>query len=374
MAIEIVKVTTKKQLKAFIFLPAKLHKNDKLWVPPVYMDEKIYFNPQKNKSFNYSDTILMLAYKNGKVSGRIMGLINFRYNEIQKENNARFCYFEGYEDTEVATALLNSIENWAKEKKMNRLIGPFGFSDKDPQGFLIEGYDQLPVIASNYNSTTAPAFMEFSGYEKEVDLFVYKLVIPKELPDFYKVIFDRITKNSGFSIKEYSKRKDLKKDIRPIFTLINETFTDIYGFMPFEQKEMDDFASRYLAVIKPQYVKSILKDNQIIAFIIGMPDISLGVQKAKGYVFPYGFVHIFNAQKKTKRLSLLLGAIKSEYRGRGLDVLLGTKLIESARTGGFEYIDSHLELENNTVMRSEMEKMGGVVYKKFRVFGKNLTP
>jgi len=253
------------------------------------------------------------------------------------------------------------------------LVGPFGFSDKDPQGFLIEGFEYLPVIASNYNSPAAPAFMESYGYEKEVDLFVYKLVIPKELPDFYRLIYERTIRNTDFVLKEYNKRRELKNDIRPIFTLINETFTDIYGFMPFEKKEMDDFASRYLAVIKPQYVKSIVKNNQIIAFVIGMPDISMGVKKAKGYVFPFGFYHILRSQQKTKRLSLLLGAIKNEYRGRGLDVLLGTKMIESAWKGGFEYIDSHLELENNTTMRAEMEKMGGIVYKKFRVFGKNLT-
>jgi len=372
MSVEIIEVHSKRQLKKFIHLPAKLHKNEKNWVPPVYMDEKIYFNPQKNKSFEYCDTILLLAMINKKAVGRIMGIINYRYNEIKKENNARFCYLEGYENFEVASALLKKIEEWAVSKGMVKLVGPFGFSDKDPQGFLIDGFEHLPVIASNYNNESAPQFMVASNYAKEVDLVVYKVKIPEKLPDFYKIIYERAKRNNDFKLIEYTKRSELKKHIRPIFTLINETFKHIYGFMPFEKKEMDDFAARYLAVIKPQYVKSIMKDNDIVAFIIGMPDISLGVKKARGYILPFGFYHILKAQKKTKRLSLLLGAIKQEYRGRGLDVMLGTKMIESAWKGGFEYIDSHLELEENTVMRAEMEKMGGVVYKKFRVFSKTL--
>ena len=372
MSVEIREVLSKKDLKTFIHLPAKLHRNEKNWVPPVYMDDRIYFNPRKNKSFSYSDTILLLAYQNGKAAGRIMGLINHRYNEIKQENHTRFCWFEGYENEEVAISLLQAIETWAKDKGCLRLVGPFGFSDKDPQGFLIDGFEYLPVIASNYNSPKAPEFMMKSGYEKEVDLVVYKLDIPKELPDFYQKIYSRISGNGDYRLVEYTKRSQLKKHIRPIFSLINETFTHIYGFMPFEKKEMDDFANRYLAVIKPQYVKSVMKGDEIIAFVIGMPDISEGVKKAKGYVLPFGFFHILNAQKKTKRLSLLLGAINQDYRGKGLDVLMGTKMIESAWKGGFEYIDSHLELEENAVMRAEMEKMGGKVYKKFRVFGKNL--
>lgn len=372
MSVRIKEVTTRKELRTFIHLPAKLHRNDKNWVPPVYMDDRIYFNPKKNKSFSYSDTILLLAYENGVPAGRIMGIINHRYNEIKKENNARFCWFEGYENPAVAEALLKSIEKWGKEKKADRIVGPFGFSDKDPQGFLMEGYEHLPVIASNYNSPKAPELMMASGYEKEVDLVVYKLDIPEKLPDFYHKIYERISANNDFKLIEYARKKELRKHIRPIFSLINETFTHIYGFMPFEKKEMDDFAARYLAVIKPQYVKSVMKGENIVAFIIGMPDISRGLQKAKGYVLPFGFYHILRSQKKTERLSLLLGAIKEEYRGRGLDVMMGTKIIESAWKGGFKYIDSHLELEENTMMRAEMEKMGGVIYKKFRVFGKNL--
>jgi len=161
--------------------------------------------------------------------------------------------------------------------------------------------------------------------------------------------------------------------IRPVFHLVNETFKEIYAFAPFEEYEMDDYAKRYIAIMDPRFLKVITnQEGEIIAFILGMPDIGEGIKKAKGYVLPFGFFHIIRSQKKTKQLDLLLGAVKEKYRGQGLDVLMGIKMLESASKAGLEVIDSHLELEGNTKMRMEMEKWGGQVYKRFRVFQKTL--
>ncbi|MBT3302088.1 MAG: hypothetical protein HOG05_02465 [Bacteroidetes bacterium] len=371
MTITIREVKSKKDLRTFIFLPSKLHKSEPDWIPPVYMDDKIYFNPKKNKSFSYCDTILLLAYKNKTAVGRIMGVINHRYNELSMNNNARFIWMEG-QDNEVLSALLETMENWAKEKGAKKIVGPFGFSDKDPQGYLIEGFEHKPVIITNYNTPELITFLEERGYSKEVDLFAYKVDVPCEIPLFYTRIQERVVRNGDFNLLEFKSRRKLKPYIRPIFGLVNETFNEIYGFIPFEKKEMDDFASRYLPVIDPAFVKVVMKQDEPVAFIIGMPDISEGIKKSKGYVIPFGIFKIWKSQKETKRLVLLLGAVKQEYRGRGLDVLMGSKMIESALEKGYDHIDSHLELEENEKVRAEMEKMGGVAYKKFRIFKKSL--
>lgn len=372
--IEIREVKTRKDLHKFIHLPAEIHRNHANWVPPIYMDDWEFFNPKKNKSFSSCDTILLLAWREKKVIGRIMGIIHRKYNEKHQENKARFAFFETWNDQEVANALIQAIENWAREKGTDRLIGPLAFSDKDPQGFLIEGFDEPAVIASNCNFPYQTELVANMGYSKEVDLVVYQIRIPNEIPEFYLKIYERaVNQNKGLQVLEFTSRQKVKPYIHPVLNLLNRTFTEIFGFVPFTEDEMDDFANRYLFLINPRFIKIVVNEqNEVVAFIIGMSHIGEGIQKSKGYLFPFGIFRIFAAARKSKQLNLLLGAIDPVFRGKGLDVLMGVKMLESAWKQGKTVIDSHLELETNTKVRAEMEKMGGRVYKRFRIFGKDL--
>ena len=374
MAIEITAVSSRRELKTFIHLPSLIHKNHSNWVPPIYMDELEFFNPKKNKAFDHCDTILALARQNGRVVGRIMGIISHEYNRIHNENHGRFAFIESWNDSEVFDALISFVAKWAKEKGMNKLIGPLAFSDKDPQGFLIEGYDEPVSIASNCNFPYMVQLTEKNGFEKKVDLVVYKIMIPQEMPALYRKISERFERNnSHLKVLEFTSRSKIKPYIKPVFRLINQTFNEIYGFIAFTEKEMEDFANRYLFLINPRFVKCIVnEENRVLSFIIAMSDISRGIQKAKGYLLPFGFLHVFRAGRKSKQLNLLLGAIDPEYRGRGLDVMMGIKLLESAKAAGKTTIDSHLELEYNSLVRAEMERMGGQVYKRFRIYQKSI--
>lgn len=373
--ITVQEVKSKKELKEFIHLPAVIHQNHLNWVPPIYMDEWEFFNPKKNKSFQSCDTILLLAYHNNKVVGRIMGIIHHKYNEKHQENRARFAFFETWNDEDVATALIQSIENWARKKGMNQLIGPLAFSDKDPQGMLIEGFDEPAVIASNCNFPYQAELIDKNGYTKEVDLVVYQIKIPDPIPEFYQKIYERaVGLNHGLHVLEFTSRRKVKPYIHPVLQLLNRTFTEIFGFIPFTEAEMDDFANRYLFLINPRFIKVVINnENEVVAFVIGMSHIGEGIQKAKGYLFPFGIFKIFAAGRKSKQLNLLLGGIDPAYRGKGLDVLMGVKMLKSATAQGKTIIDSHLELENNIKVRAEMERMGGRVYKRYRIFGKALN-
>ena len=372
--IEIKEVKTRKDLNKFIHLPAEIHRNHANWVPPIYMDDWEFFNPKKNKSFESCDTILLLAFRSGKAVGRIMGIIHRKYNEKHQENKARFAFFETWNDEEVAQELINAIETWAREKGTDRLIGPLAFSDKDPQGFLIEGFDEPAVIASNCNFPYQSELVEKTGYSKEVDLVVYQIKIPAEIPEFYTKIYQRaVNQNSSLKVLEFTSRRKVKPYIHPVLNLLNRTFTEIFGFTPFTEAEMDDFANRYLFLINPRFIKIIVNaENEVVAFIIGMSHIGDGIRKAKGYLIPFGIFQIFASARKSKQLNLLLGGIDPAYRGKGLDVMMGVKMIASAHDQGKTVIDSHLELETNTKVRAEMEKMGGRVYKRFRIYGKDL--
>jgi len=374
MDIRIYPVKTKRDLREFIYLPAKIHKNHSNWVPPIYLDEWPFFNAKKNRTFNYCDTILLLASHNGFVVGRIMGIINHKYNKAKNENNARFCFIETYNDFEIANALLKSVEEWACTKGISKIVGPLGFSDKDPQGLLIEGFEQPNVIASNCNFPYLSEYVEKSGYDKEIDLVVYKLNVPDCTPEFYTRILERTFRNNkGLNVINFTKRKQIKPYIKPVLSLVNESFKDIYGFAPLDDREMNEFATRYLPILDPRFIKVVVNEtNEVVAFIIAMPDISDGIRKCKGHIFPFGIFQIFKAQKHTKQLNLLLGAIQEHYRNKGIDTLMGVRMLEEARKAGLKYIDSHLELENNLKMRAEMEKMGGVVYKRYRIFQKSI--
>jgi hypothetical protein len=374
MEINIKEVTTQKLMREFIHLPAKIHQNHSNWVPPIYMDEWTYFNPKKNHAFDHCSTVLYVAEKGGEIVGRIMGIISHQYNESHKIKDVRFCYLETYDDAEVFNALIEAISVWARNNGMNRMVGPLGFSDKDPQGWLIEGYNEPIVIATNCNFPYINKLAEDFSFTKEVDLVVYRVPIPEELPEFYKSIYKRFTsRENDLTLKEFTTRSQVKPYIHKVLTLLNETFAGIYGFVPFTLKEMDDFANRYLYLINPRFIKIFIAEkDQVVSFLVAMSDISKGIQKSKGYLLPWGFIPILTAGRKSKQLNLLLGGIDPLYQGRGLDVMMGIKLIESAKRAGKVVIDSHLELEYNHKVRAEMEKMGGQVYKRYRIYQKTL--
>ncbi len=376
MTIAIKEVEGRKALRTFIHLPEKIHAHHEAWIPPIYVDEKNYFNPKKNKAFDYCDTVMLLAYRDNRPVGRIMGIINTRYNSYRQEKTARFGLLETWEDKEAVGALLARTEDWARSQGMNRIVGPYGFSDQDPEGFMIQGFDEPSTITCYYNFEWMPGMLEAHGYRKDIDYVVYRLEVPKKIPEFYNKIYERVQRKGQFQIMEFRKRKELKPYVKPILHLMNECYMDsnIYGYAPLEEKEMEELAARYLPLLDPRFVKGVKKDGEVIAFIIAMPNIVEGIQKARGRLLPFGIFKILRASKKTKQLDLLLGAIREKYRGRGLDVLMGIKIFQSAYEAGLEVLDTHHEMESNVRVRAEMERMGGVVYKRFRVFQKDLAP
>jgi len=375
MAIIVREVIGRNELRRFIHLPQEIHQDHEHWVPPIYLDEWNFFNPRKNKSFQYCDTILALAWRDGKPVGRIMGIINHRYNDANNEKDGRFCFMESWNDPGIFQELIRFVESWAWEKGMQNLVGPLGFSDKDPQGFMIEGFGEPIVLATNGNLPYMPELLVQQGYEKKVDCVVYKVPVPREIPAFYKAIYQRAMINNDIEILEFRRRKEIKPLIHSVLRLLNETFSDIYAFAPFEEQEMDDFANRYLPLLDPRFIK-IIRDRSgtVLSFIIGMPDISKGIIASRGYLIPFGIFRIIASRNRSRQLNLLLGGIREGYRGKGLDVIMGVKMLESAMKRNMEFIDSHLELETNIGVRREMERMGGEIYKRFRIFQKPLHP
>ena len=370
--LKITPILSRKELKIFIMLPYLIHKNHKKWVPPLISDEWKFFNEKKNPTIQKNDTVLYLAYQNDKPAGRIMGIINRQRNNRLNERNAYFGYLECYDDQGVARALLQQIEIWAVEMGMDRLIGPLGFNDQDQKGFIIEGFEYEPSTQTIYNFEYMPALVENSGYSKEIDYVVYQLDLKKPIPEVYKKIVDRLYARGTFYLPDFTKKKELKPWIKPALQLMNETFAELFGYDPLTDEEMLILSRKFLPVIDPRFVKIAVMNNTLEAFILGIPNLNEGLRKAKGKLFPFGWFYLIRAFRQSKQFDLLIAGVRSEYRGAGLDVYGMLRVIEEAIQAGFTVLDSHHELEDNMRVRSVMEKWGGKVCKRFRVYKKDI--
>lgn len=373
MTVHIHEIKSKKELKQFIHLPFKIHKNHKEWLPPLISDEWKVFDKAKNHSFEHCDTIQLLAKRGDEVVGRIMGIINHAYNKGHGEKNVRFCFSECYDDGEVHDALMHSVAEWGKGKGMSKIIGPLGFSDKDPQGYLIEGFDDpMSVMVTNCSFEYMVNHTERLGFSKKLDLFQYRSPIPQTVPDIYTRIGERVLKR-GFKVLKFDKSKDVRPFVKPVFDLINETYVDIYGFAPLQDIEAKEFSERFLPLLNPEFIKIVADENdKIIAFVVAMPDISDGFRKANGRLYPFGFIPILRSFKKATQLNLLLGCVNENLRNSGVDALMAASLYESAIKANLKVLDSHLIMEDNTKMRAVMERQNYNVYKKYRIFEKDL--
>lgn len=374
MGIQLKEVKTKMDRKTFVYLPEKIHKDHKNWLHPLYMDELTFFNPDKNPQFKENKTILLLAYKNGTPVGRIMGIIPNEFNRLNNVSTARFSYMECREDREVFDALLSAIEDWAKENGCNELIGPMGFSDKEPQGFVTYGFQEETMMVTQCSFEFMKDFIQSNGYKSFVELVEYEANLSKRILERYEPFTQRVERNLDVNVLQFTRTKDIIPYVRGVFDLINTTYSDIYGFTKVTQEEADDFAKRFIPLLNPKLVVIITDENdKVIAFVVAMPDLSKGIRKAKGRLLPFGWFHIFRAMKTSKRLVLLLGAVQNEMQNKGLDAVMAVRLFKSALDLGLTKVDSHLIMKDNVKMRREIERLQDYrLYKEYTIFRKEI--
>jgi hypothetical protein len=211
------------------------------------------------------------------------------------------------------------------------------------------------------------------GYEKKADCLDYMMHLQQDVPETYGKIYERVIKNSPFKLKEFKSSRQIRPYIIPVFELVNRTYKDIYGFQPLDEQEMKELADRYVPILDPRFLKvAVDSSDKVVAFMLGLPNMTKGFQRSKGKLFPFGFIHVLYAAKTAKQVDMLLFGVEEHLRGRGLDILVGYSLIESARKAGMETMESHLVLESNTSMRAECERMGAKMIKRFRIFQKEL--
>ncbi len=376
MAIIIKKVTSPKELKSFIRFNYELYKNNPYSVPDLYDDMLNTFSPEKNAAFEFCEADYFLAYKDNKLVGRVAAIINRRANETWNKKEVRFGWIDFIDDLEVSKALLATVEDWGRQRGMEAIVGPLGFTDMDAEGMLVEGFDQLGTMATIYNYPYYPEHMEKLGYEKEADWVEFKLTVPDKLPEKFVRISEIILQKYNLKIKELS-RKELKEKNygQRIFDLINEAYAPLYGYSKMTQRQIDQYIKMYLPLIDLRMV-SLVEDAEenLVAVGISMPSLSKALQKAKGRMLPFGWFHLLKALfiKKPKVLDLLLVGVKPEYQSKGVNALLFYDLVPVYQQMGFEYGESNPELELNKKVQAQWTAFESVQHKRRRAFKKNI--
>lgn len=373
MSLSIIRVEQRAELRSFIRLPSLLPARRPNYVPPFWADEEEFHSPAKNASLRACHYERWLAIENGAVVGRVMGIIHPAYNALRGESCGRFYQLASIDRQDVVAALLSQAETWARGRGMDRIIGPFGLSDKDPQGMQVDGFEYLPVLATPTDPAYMAPLVEACGYGKHADALVYQVEIPSELPEVYQRLVQRVMGKGDLRLLHLRTKQDLRPWIVPVLRLVNETYGELLGFMPMSEQEMQELAAKYMPVLDPSLVKLIVDaTDRPVAFVVAMPDMSIGLQRAKGRLFPLGWWHILRAMRSTRQLDLFLGAVRPDQQGRGLTTVLATSLFQEARARGLTLLDSHLVLESNMRMRAELERLGARVRKRYRVYEKAL--
>ena len=376
MAIIIKKVSSKKELKTFIRFNYELYRGNPYSVPDLYDDMLGTFSPKRNAAFEFCEADYFLAYRNGHVVGRVAAIINRRANETWNKKEVRFGWIDFIDDFEVSEALLDTVAQWGKERGMEAMVGPLGFTDMDAEGMLIEGFDQLSTMSTIYNFPYYPQHMEKMGFEKETDWVEFKLTVPDKLPEKFVRISEIILQKYKLKIKKL-KRKEIKEKNygQKIFDLINEAYAPLYGYSKMTQGQINQYIKMYLPLIDMRMVSLVEDENgELVAVGISMPSLSEALQKAKGKMLPFGWYHLMKALffKKPQVLDLLLVGVKPEYQSKGVNALLFYDLVPVYQQMGFKYGESNPELEVNKKVQSQWNAFESVLHKRRRAYKKML--
>jgi hypothetical protein len=375
MSIDIKVVETKKDLKSFVKFPFKVFKDNPYWVPQLIVEDMEIFDRRKNPAFDSADAKLFLAYKNGKPVGRIAGILSFAANEKYNTKNLRFGWFDTIEDYEVAESLFKAVEGWGKELGMETMTGPHGFTDLDPEGMLIEGFNQLTTIAVYYNHPYYPEFTTRYGFEKEIDYLEFKAVTPLEgMPEKLLKIGEKIKQRSSIKLLKFKSKKDVKAVIKSVFALIEETYDEIYGSVPLSEKQMKYYVTKYFPMLDKDLLQvAVNAEGETVAFMLALPSLSRGFQKAKGRLLPFGWFHILKAVKcKNNTVDAYLAGIKPKYRGLGIDLLMILETGKVIIKRKIEIVESNPELENNLKIQAQWKYFNPVNHKKRRIYRKKI--
>lgn len=374
MSIEIRKVNSRSELKAFVTFPETIYGDEPNWVPALVFDDLNTLNREKNPAFEFCEAEYWTAWKDGVMVGRIAGIINRRFVEKWGKNYARFGWIDFIDDFEVAKALVATVEEWARSKGMGGVHGPLGFTDLDREGMLVEGFGERATFATIYNHPYYSAFMERLGYAKDVDWVEYQVQTPDAIPEKLLRVNELISKRSGVKIVKWKSKKQLIKTYADqIFDLLDEAYAGLYGTTPLSRKQVEAYIDQYLGFVDPRFTKIMVdQDGKLAGFAITIPSLSDALYKSRGRLFPFGWARLLLALKNPKTIDMMLIAVRKEFVARGVVALMMTALNQSAIENGIKISETNPELETNIAVQGMWKDYPKRQHKRRRVYLKLL--
>ncbi len=374
MAVEIKKVTTRKELKRFIRFNYEFYKDNPYSVPDLYDDMLNTFSRKKNAAFEFCEADYFLALRDGHIVGRVAAIINRRANETWKKQEVRFGWIDFVDDIEVSRALIDTVKAWGRERGMTTIAGPMGFTDMDAEGMLVEGFDQLSTMATIYNYPYYPRHMEELGFGKVTDWIEMKLFVPERIPDKYLRVADIIRRKYDLHVRKITSKRGIIRSglAHDIFRLINEAYAPLFGYSQMTERQIDQYVRMYIPILDLRMVT--LVENaagELVAVGFSLPSLSRALQLAKGRLLHFGWFYLLKALmwRKPRVLDLLLVAVKPEYQNKGVNALLFTDLIPVYQKMGFEYGETNPELETNDKVQSQWQYLETEQHKRRRCYG-----
>lgn len=376
MSVNIVKVTTKKQLKSFIRFNCELYKGNPYFVPDLYEDMCVTLNKQKNAAFEFCDADYFLAYKGDEIVGRVAAIINNKANEKWGTRAVRFGWIDFIDDEEVSAKLMEAVENWGRERGMHEVHGPLGFTDFDPEGLLIEGFDRVSTMATIYNYPYYSQHLERLGYEKDVDWVEYLFKVPDKNWEKTERISALVAKRYKLHVVKCDSRRALAKRYgKALFELVNEAYAPLYGFSSLSDGQIKQFINSYLPLIDLRLISLVADaEDNLVGIGVSLTSYATALQKSGGKLFPFGWIHFLKPlfDRRPKRLDFLLMAVKPEYQSRGVNALIINDLLPRYIEMGIVDIESNPELETNTKIQSQWEMFEKEQHKRRRAYKKEL--
>ena len=374
--VNIKEISSKRDLMKFICFPDKLYKNEKNYVPELKSEEYSMLVPEKNFSFEYCDAKFFLAYKDGKIVGRIGAIINHKANELWNQKQIRITRVDFIDDFEVSGALFGAVEAWAKTSGLEEAHGPLGFSDIDKEGLLIEGFERMGSTVTIYNYPYYQEHFEAHGYQKDIDWVEYRIRVPEKgdkRVERIQEIAKKVMERSNVHFYPLKKMKETKAIVLQVFYLINECYKHLYGTVPYTDKLAKDYMRRFVPLLNPDYAKFIVDENdKLVGFGLAAPSLVKAFQQSHGRLFPFGWIYLLRDIKKPKELELFLVAVHPDYQKAGLAALLLNEISASAMRNDIQYAESSPELETNRKIQDFWKNFDAEQHKRRRCYRKRL--
>lgn len=374
MSVQIKEVIKKSDLKKWVEFPNKLYKNVPNFVPFLMNDEIETFTKEKNPCYDFCDTKLFLAYKDGKIVGRIAALINHAANKKWDTKNIRFTRFDFIDDYEVSSSLFNEVIKWAKENKLTKVIGPIGFTDFDHEGMLVEGYDELNMSITFYNHPYYLEHLTKLGLEKEVDWVEYQLTVPTKLDPKINKISEYLQNRNGYKLITYTNRKVLKTDAFEAFKVIDEAFAKLYGTVPLTDEYIKKCINDYIPIVNLDYICSVKdKEDKIVGFALLVPSIAKALKKSNGRMFPFGIFRMLKALKgHNDTLEMYFIAVKPELQKQGIPAIIMNQMLKMLIKNKVKICETGPELEVNENVQNLWKGFDVRRHKRRRCFKKEI--